>query len=905
MTGETSKKMKLKILELWGKFVATHPWWVIIGLIVLTIFAGFSAQHLKITTRWSDLLPVHDPMVKEFNHIIQEYTSASNTIIVVQGEETQIKQFCEEIVPQIKVLTQYVERVDYKVDEDFIHNHGFMLMRTQDLEKSVAIFEDLNLTPLLAHINDNFEAVYSGEEGLSTKEKEDNAVLYLDGLQFWIQTMDKFISQPHDVNQALADSAVNRFLIGEPYFISYDKRTLLIMVKPTFSILNTEKAVASTDSIQNMLNRTLPKFPEVKAGLTGTIPLCRDELVYSTNDMKFTSVIALILVLLLFILTFRMWSAPLLAVINLIVAITIAAGISAIFLKSLNLMTSMFIVIIIGLGIDYSIHIISLYSERRARDGLVTAIEQTLARSGSGIITGGLTTAAAFFALMISQTRGIKEMGLILGIGILCAMLTTLIGLPAFLVARERITERIRHRPPRPVNVEFRILGEFGKIMTRRPALFLIIGIGLTAFFMYQTLHVKFDYNYLNMEPKGIASVVLQDTMINAFDLSPDFAMVTATSIEESWEIAEQAKKTPSVSMVEDISDYLPVKTQQTERLPYLEKIRAYLQTNTRKISMSKKNLSDVISQLERLEMNVYELSQLAYIGGQDKVDLKCQQIIGNPDDTSSHSMINQLIENLKQNQEHATRQLNLFQDYYEPILRKMAYAMANPEFITLNRLPESIKKRFLNKDGDKYLVTVFPKKQVWDFEFLRRFTEQMQRISPKITGSPLMFLRLIDYTGRDGLRATLLTLIVVFVLLLIDFRSLGFALLAMIPLIAGGFWMVGLLKTCGLMFTFVNVMGIPMIVGIGIDDGVHLLHRYRLEGLHKTSEVLKSTGKAILLTSLTTMVGFGSLLPAKYRGFTSLGALLVFGVGACFLTTVIILPSIIALIQRRNKKQT
>ena len=96
---------------------------------------------------------------------------------------------------------------------------------------------------------------------------------------------------------------------------------------------------------------------------------------------------------------------------------------------------------------------------------------------------------------------------------------------------------------------------------------------------------------------------------------------------------------------------------------------------------------------------------------------------------------------------------------------------------------------------------------------------------------------------------------------------------------------MVGLMKTFGMMFTLVNLMGIPMIVGIGIDDGVHLLHRYRVEGLTKTPIVLKSTGKAIMLTSITTMVGFGSLMLAKYRGFGSLGSLLVLGVFACFMT--------------------
>jgi predicted RND superfamily exporter protein len=239
---------------------------------------------------------------------------------------------------------------------------------------------------------------------------------------------------------------------------------------------------------------------------------------------------------------------------------------------------------------------------------------------------------------------------------------------------------------------------------------------------------------------------------------------------------------------------------------------------------------------------------------------------------------------------------LNLFQRYYEPILRRVAYTMANPEPITIEAIPESIRERFLNKSGDQYLVTIFPKEIVWDFEFLRRFTEQMQRISPHITGSPPMFLRLIDYVGRDGFRATILTVIIVFILLLLDFRSLRFTLFAMIPLVVGGFWMVGLLKTTGSMLTFVNVMGIPMIVGIGIDDGVHLLHRYRVEGMHKTSVVLRSTGKAILLTSLTTMVGFGSLLPAKYRGFASLGTLLVLGVAACFVSTVLLLPAVVHL---------
>jgi len=213
-----------------------------------------------------------------------------------------------------------------------------------------------------------------------------------------------------------------------------------------------------------------------------------------------------------------------------------------------------------------------------------------------------------------------------------------------------------------------------------------------------------------------------------------------------------------------------------------------------------------------------------------------------------------------------------------------------------LKDLPPTIKRRYVSDKGDQFLVTIYPTKKVWDFEFLKLFTEQMSRVDEHITGMPPIFLSLVHYIGRDGMLATSLAIVVVFFLLWLDFRKIKWALMAMIPLVLGSVWMIGLLKTIGMKLTFVNVEAIPMIVGIGIDDGVHLMHRYRIEGWNKSRLVLQSTGKAILLTTLTTMAGFGSLMIAEYRGFISLGGLLVIGLAGCFLTTVIFLPALIGL---------
>ena len=123
-----------------------------------------------------------------------------------------------------------------------------------------------------------------------------------------------------------------------------------------------------------------------------------------------------------------------------------------------------------------------------------------------------------------------------------------------------------------------------------------------------------------------------------------------------------------------------------------------------------------------------------------------------------------------------------------------------------------------------------------------------------------------------------------------------------MIPLALGVFWMVGFMNLIGMQLSIMNVMGLPMIVGIGIDDGVHIMHRWINEGKGKIRTIFASTGKAILLTTLTTMFAFGSLLFSEFPGWIQFGGALALGVGTCFLTTVIILPGILGLIESKRQ---
>ncbi len=426
------------------------------------------------------------------------------------------------------------------------------------------------------------------------------------------------------------------------------------------------------------------------------------------------------------------------------------------------------------------------------------------------------------------------------------------------------------------------------------------VGAVFTVLMLYSAMQITFDYNYLNMEPVGLTSIKLQDEMEAEFDVTPDFALVTTPSLEEARNITETVKKLKMIGMVTSISEYVPSQEQQQKRVPHIQKIQDRL-TNNRTIAPFSENLlEDLYAELYRVEDNVIELAQLAYLGGQDKVDEKCKQLIGDLEDPANVTMISRLIKQLKADQAGTVRNLNQFQGYYEPHLRSTALEMASTEPVTIKDLPPNIIKRFASHDGDNFLLTIYPKEGVWkNIEFLERFTHQMQKIEERVTGIPTIFYILIGIIAKDGRIAAILTLIVVFGLLLWDFKNLKFTIMAMVPLVVGAIWMVGIMQLIGQQLTMLNVIVIPLILGIGIDDGVHLLHRYRVEGAGKIGAVFTSTGKAVMLTSLTTMLAFGSLLFATYRGLGSMGSALFIGVGTCFLTSILILPALLKITEK------
>ena len=884
--------MRKKFLHLIARWSVTRTWWMTVGILVLTLFFGYRASTLQMRTGFDSLLPGDNPRTAEFNRILEEFENESNIMLLAKGNEDSLKAYARGVKPLLEDFDKWVANVHIQIPEDFYRRNALKLLPPDQLDNFGSMFYDPNLVPFLHNLNNSFEGEYQqNDEALNSRRDELDAVRFLDGLEMFVDLQSAVMNG--EVIEDVGQKAVDAITFGETFMLSPNKDMILIFIEPTFNMMiEPAELQESVDGIEKIIKEASTQYG-VTAGLTGSIVLGRDEYKAFTSDSWTVSILALIGIFILFVISFRMWVSPLLAILTVIMGVTWAMGFSSFLVEYLSMMTAMMSVILIGLGIDFSVHIISGYTEKR-NQGLDVQIsmQETLLRFGPGIMTGGITTGLAFLTLMISETVGMQEMGLMAGVGIIFTMLATIIILPTMLVIRERLLKNFNKSLP-PKDVSYPFLGRIAEFTAKYRWIMGIFFLLITGFLFNRGVNMSVDYNYLNMEPVGLESIKLQEELIEAFDLSSDFVMFTTDNLDDARELTRQAREMETTGWVESISDYLPDSDGLEEQYRFLQDLRRNLENREIRKQMSSHDMNMYRKEMERLEANIIELQDLAFLGGQDKVYDKAIKLVGEAGDSLDRGNITQFINALDTGLTKI--ELTYFQQQFSKAFKSTIIEMANTEPLTLDNLPSEIKNRFTGKSGNIFIINVYPEKNIWeDSRFLYRFTDEATELSEKATGLPPIFVELMDIMSKDGKKATYLAIIAVFLVLLLDFRSLKYALVGMVPLIFGAIWMTGLMEISGLKFTMMNILAVPLIIGIGIDDGVHILHRWKIE--KNLDIVYRSTGKAILLTSLTTMLGFGSLWFATYRGLGSMGIALFIGVGTCFLATLFIIPAILGL---------
>jgi predicted RND superfamily exporter protein len=211
--------------------------------------------------------------------------------------------------------------------------------------------------------------------------------------------------------------------------------------------------------------------------------------------------------------------------------------------------------------------------------------------------------------------------------------------------------------------------------------------------------------------------------------------------------------------------------------------------------------------------------------------------------------------------------------------------------------LPQALRDRFFGVTG-KYLLMVYPRKDVWKRENQKEFIEQVETIYPNLTGTPVQLYYYTELLKKSYEEAARYSLVAIVILVLIHFRSALCLALALVPVAVGFLWLGGLMGYFNVQLNPANIMTLPLVIGIGVTNGIHILNRYAEE---QTPSILaRSTGKAVLVSGLTAIAGFGSLILAKHQGIQSLGYVMSCGLATCMIAGLTFLPALLNLLTRR-----
>jgi hypothetical protein len=674
-------------------------------------------------------------------------------------------------------------------------------------------------------------------------------------------------------------------------YITFDRgRIYLVTAQAPTEAQNSEVVTR----LRQLVEETKVEVPGLNVGVTGEPVLEIDEMAQSERDTALATVVAFVLVFLIIIFGYGKISRRIKADGCLIVGMAYTMAFTTLVVGHLNILTITFAPILVGIAIDFGVHLIARYEEELQRGRPVEeAIQKAMVFTGLGIVTGCLTTAGAFLAMAATSFRGIQEMGVICGGGMVICLVPMMTLLPVLLL----------HGAKDPVNPEeVPSLGRrerIERLWLDRPVWVIALSMAVCGLALTQYFKVGFDYNLLHMQSDGLPAVESEKKLIRSASKSVLFGAVIASNIQDAVVLEAELRKLPTVSTVESLATLL--NEDQTHKLALIGEIKADLATLH-------------FAEPDSTGLRIPELSRTLYSTGGYLGLAREEALTEAPEVAGQLQVLRKAIDGLRSEmlrgttieQETRAMKLGAFQSALFDDMRETFETLQNQdngERLRIEDLPLPLRNRFIGVTG-KVLLQAYPKEDVWQRKHQVEFVRQLRSVAPNVTGTPVQLLEYTTLLKESYEQAACYSLIVVAVLVLFHFRRVGYVGLALLPVGVGFLWMVGMMGLLGISFNPANIMTLPLVIGIGVTNGIHILNRVAEE--QAPGILAKSTGKAVLVSGLTTIAGFGSLTLAKHRGIESLGYVMSIGVATCMIAGLTLLPAFLNLLLLRGqtKKQ-
>jgi len=836
-------------------------------------------RRLRLDGDVMNLIPRHNRAVTTFREALQEFGSLDFLLLLVESparaseDPDDEARAVEDLQAYADLLAARLQRlplvryVEYKLDTsgpffDFLRRNQMLFLPPDRIDELAAKFGD---AAIRSQVGENRRQL-TGPASVLAKRLLETDPLQISPLLF---------------EAVLRNRGPIRFDLSAGYYLSKNGKALLIVVKPikpnqdlAFSkalVAAVHEAIAATsDDFRREFgggevaggaadgvaadgaaaeggaadDQAGPRVPDVSLGGGYIIALEDSGLIM--QDMVRNGTLSFLVIVLLYYFCYRRFAAILYSAVPLMVGQALTLGVAWIFLRGLNSATTGFTAMLMGLGTDFTIVMYARYIEERQKGlPLDEALQRMMGSSAFGVFTGAITSAGTFYAMCVTEYKGLKDFGFLVGSGILLCLVAILFLLPAMIAWNDGRARR--------TDVTKKLyLHSFGleRIMTwstRHPAPVLAASVLLTLAAGWHAWRVEFSDSIQDLRSANNKGILMQERIAKEFGASFNPMMVVARGPDldammqrnrEANRLLDGFVKDGTLLGYESIFSYLPARQEQEAVIRLL-----------------KERAGDAFD-AARIEKTFRE----------------------------------------------ALHEQGFRDGAYDDYLKALPATLRPERAVGLHDLEEAGLDRFVRRyvhqeeDGSWMSVTyLFPAspgaKRIAPPALVKALDRPEQGF--EITGVNIVSAELRRIFKRDAWRAVLVGILLVTALLWLDFRSLWLTTLANLQVFLGVIWMLAAMHLLGIKMNFVNAFVTTMILGVGIDYGIHIIHRISQEGLSNPVGLLE-TGKAVVMAALTNVAGFGTIGLSNYPGLKSMGIVCAIGSVTCLLTALTTLPALL-----------
>ena len=861
-----------------------HPWLVLsLALLLSALSIWFTSQRMEFLTGRDELMPKNTSFNRDFAAFRAEFGDMEDIVVVIESADASAAgAFGTRLYQALDRDRTNFSDIFYPYALPFFQKNGLLFMDLSDIKElhrnlslAAPVLKELSREPkvatLFTHLTRRMDNYVAGDQA------------ELPGLVFMLDKLGAGFGS-FGGGKGSPPSLEGFFMSSDSSFAKAGRQQILTVlpVRNSVGFVPAGAAIAKVRAEIAKL-KALPEFKGVTTGLTGSPVLENEEMATSQRDITLATCISLALTVVLLLLAFRGVLNVIAAMVSLLVAISLSFGFATLAVGHLNILSMVFAIMLIGIGIEYGIQVVLRYQEElKSGEGELEAIATGLSRNVWSIVMAAATVAAAFLTFIFTDFKGIAELGIIAAGGVAICVAVTFTVLPAMLVLMSRSRRRPRVARPRRETSESR----FQAIMFGHPRLVIALTAICCAASLYPLAKISFDYNLMNLQAKGLESVTYAYKLMRSKENAGYFAALSAGSREEAAAKARALEAMPTVDHVVSLASFVP--DQQKEKLAELAAIRQEL---------AGVNPGKYEEDLSLMELpTVFENFRNATV--RLKAKLEAEKSPEAVKVAGFLSILDRFFAGLEKEKDRNA--VGMLQDFQGGMFRELPEKIAllkeslNASPITESDIPRELRSRFVGKTG-KLMLQVAPKGEIFDLKPLKAYLNDVRRVDPHATGEPVMVYESMTIM-RDAYRmAFIYAFAAIVLILLIAFRSVKFALIGLIPLVVGILFMVAGMWLCGISFNSANIIVMPLVLGIAVDSGIYIINRFRREEGSAASVVMSSTGLGVLLNTLTIMASFGALMVAHHQGVFSIGVVMSLGMVACQIAFMITLPAVLA----------